>query len=412
MPRLRSGKQIHFSPPPPPIVPVLSPTDNSNSEGDDTEVGVIPHEEDLQEQTRDDPLASGGMARSDKDTDESDKSDEEVVHKAQDHNSGDEPDKTKKAHRTVKQKYVSPPNKHDVHPFRSPLITGRKQRARNHTKYVPHRSWNPDTTTSPPGSTSTTVATPIIKPAVIPITTPLPAHKSKKGEKALHRVVGCLPQFSGNSGEDVVMWTRQWEANIAADLYDPHELLLAIATKLTGKASYWYYERQKDAQSCFTSAAQVVSALKEKYFNEDVKAVNRAELATLIKQGQGSGSVETYYDSFVTITRLAEPMTQRQEVDMFVQGLRPDIQRELLVQRSMQASSVTLEQAYQAARRMELIPVLTTNQSINAIDQQQPQARVALPPQQAVFMDRMAATQEGLHAKLEALEANFREYKQ
>lgn len=183
--------------------------------------------------------------------------------------------------------------------------------------------------------------------------------------RELWKIADRIPTFEGNSEDNVVTWLQQWQHALNGRAYPVRDLVLALTSRLRGRANEWYFE--EIAPYGVATINMLMDQLRNKFFNEDTKAVNRLALEHYINKGQGKLTAEQYFVEFSKRLKLIDKPPQRQCIDMLIKGLRPDLRNKASALQAVNALGANLNTAYESIKRLEFAIIDKGKNTINAV---------------------------------------------
>lgn len=190
-------------------------------------------------------------------------------------------------------------------------------------------------------------------------------HHGGGDTRELWKIADRIPTFEGNSEDNVVTWLQQWQHTLRERQYPERDMVLAFSSRLRGRANEWYYEEV--APYANTTLQMLMDQLRNKFFNEDTKAVNRLALEHYVNKGQGKLTAEQYYEGFAKRLKLIDKPPQRQCIDMLIKGLRTDLRNKASALQAVNALGHNLNDAFESIKRLEYAIIAKGKNSINAI---------------------------------------------
>ena len=150
-----------------------------------------------------------------------------------------------------------------------------------------------------------------------------------------------LESFSGYENQDINRWLVKFSNRLALrhKKSDPKAAAADLSFHLAGPAETWYYSLDPSVRDNYDA---LKAALLKRFSNQDLEWRLRQKLSSR-KQGE-SESLDTYVD-FLSNTCQRLGVSDQDKMHYFVQGLREDIKRDVLMQKPK-----TFEEAESVAR--------------------------------------------------------------
>ena len=136
-----------------------------------------------------------------------------------------------------------------------------------------------------------------------------------------------LEKFSGYESQDVDRWLKKFANRLQSTSHalDPCSKAADLANHLSGPAETFYFSLDEDVRSNYD---KLVDALRERYSSDDFKWRLRQQLSSR-KQG-AKESLDSYIE-FINTTCQRLGVSKADQLHFFVQGLKDDIKREILM---------------------------------------------------------------------------------
>ena len=198
------------------------------------------------------------------------------------------------------------------------------------------------------------------QPANNPIFNPGPSSSSPAASLPAKVKIAAPSNFSGNNREiNVDSWLFEMTQYLdTCGVADASRIQVARNYLKQTAQQWWFSQNQKPADQRPSTWAAFATALRQRFQPVAASLAARSQLRTL---SQDKLSLSEYVSRFYSLLSLITDMSEADQIEYFVSGLRPSIQRDVVIQ-----DPRTLQDAMIKAQKIESLNQLQSRRSAHA----------------------------------------------